>query len=75
MTYTLISYCNDTWPHIGGVARYDTQLSITFPQRYFFKGPQQKKELINFLKICDNPIVITDNHLACDIPNKYPILL
>lgn len=75
MSYTIISYCNDTWPRIGGVARYDTQLKLIFPERVFFKGPQQKDEMLNFLKTCKKPIVITDNHLACDIPNEYPIIL
>jgi len=75
MSYTIISYCNGTWPEIGGVARYDTQLKLIFPERVFFKGPQQKDEMLNFLKTCKNPIVITDNHLACDIPNEYPIIL
>jgi len=75
MVYTLISYCNNTWPLLGGVARYDTQLSLIFPDRIFFKGPEYKLEMLSFLKTCSNPIIITDNHLACDIPNKYPILL
>jgi hypothetical protein len=65
----------NTWPSTGGVARYDTQLSIIFPKRIFFKGPQDKDKLLSFLKTCKNPIVITDNHLACDIPNDYPIIL
>lgn len=73
--YTLISYCCDTWPNIGGVARYDTQLKIIFPKRVFFTGPQEKNKMLEFLKSCKNPIVITDNHLSCDIPNEYPVLL
>ena len=75
MEYTLISYCCGTWPNIGGVARYETQLKMIFPNRIFFIGPQQKKEMLAFLKTCKNPIVITDNHLSCDIPNEYPVLL
>ena len=75
MEYTLISYCCGTWPNIGGVARYDTQLKMIFPDRIFFIGPQQKQQMLNCLAICKNPIVITDNHLACDIPNEYPVLL
>jgi len=75
MPYTIISYCNGTWPDIGGVARYDTQLKLIFPERVFFKGPQEKDKMLDFLKKCENPIVITDNHLACDIPNEYPIIL
>ena len=75
MPYTIISYCCGTWPSIGGVARYDTQLQMIFPNRVFFKGPQEKDKMLDFLKKCENPIVITDNHLACDIPNEYPIIL
>ena len=71
----LISYCNGTWPSIGGVARYDTQLKLIFPKRKYFKGPQEKDKMIEFLKTCEKPIIITDNHLACDIPNEYPVLL
>ena len=35
--YTLISYCCGTYPSIGGVARYDTQLKLVFPNRIFKK--------------------------------------
>jgi hypothetical protein len=73
--YTLISYCCGTWPSTGGVARYDTQLNIIFPKRVFFAGPQEKGKMLDLLKKCKNPIVITDNHLSCDIPNDYPVLL
>ena len=31
--------------------------------------------MLHFLKICKNPIIITDNHLSCDIPNQYNVLL
>jgi FkbM family methyltransferase len=73
--YTIISYCCGTWPNTGGVARYDTQLKIIFPKRIFFTGPQEKNQMLEFLKLCKNPIIITDNHLSCDIPNEYPVLL
>ena len=73
--YTIISYCCGTYPNIGGVPRYDTQLKLIFPNRVFFMGPQQKQELLVFLKTAKNPIIITDNHLSCDIPNEYPVLL
>lgn len=75
MTYTIISYCCGSYPNVGGVARYDAQLNIIFPSRIFFQGPQEKNKMIEFFKKCSNPIVITDNHLSCDIPNEYPILL
>ena len=75
MTYTIVSYCCGSYPSVGGVARYDAQLNIIFPARVFFQGPVEKNKMIEFLKKCPNPIVITDNHLSCDIPNEYPILL
>jgi len=75
MTYTIVSYCCGSYPSVGGVARYDAQLNIIFPSRVFFQGPGEKNKMIEFLKKCPNPIVITDNHLSCDIPNEYPILL
>ena len=42
----IISYCCGTWPSIGGVARYDTQLKLIFPERKFFKGPQEKAKML-----------------------------
>jgi len=73
--FTLISYCCGTYPSTGGVARYDTQLNIVFPNRIFFQGPRDKNKMLLYLKTCTNPIIITDNHLAIDIPNIYPIIL
>lgn len=75
MKPTIVSYCNNTWPSTGGVARYDTQLSIAFPDRFFFKGPEGKEAFLHFVSTCDNPIVITDNHLACDVPVSIPTVL
>jgi len=71
----LVSYCNDTWPSVGGVARYDTQLALAFPDRVFFRGPQEKDQMLKYLETADKPVVITDNHLACDVPNEYPLIL
>jgi glycosyltransferase involved in cell wall biosynthesis len=31
--------------------------------------------MLKFLEKYKNPLIITDNHLSCDIPNKYNILL
>ena len=74
----IIHYCCGTYYRgaIGGVARYDYQISLAFPKRIFVQGPQQKSQLLNFLsKNVGNVIVITDNHLACDIPNNIPTIL
>ena len=68
----IIHYCcgsYDQGAH-GGVPRYDYHIKLAFPRRIFVAGPQQKVPLLQFLeKHKGNVIVITDNHLACDIPN------
>ena len=74
--YTIISYCNNRYPKsYGGVARYDYCLQKVFPERKFFKGPQELELLLEYLKRVKFPIVITDNHLACDIPKNYPLII
>jgi hypothetical protein len=74
---TVIHYCCGSYykGQFGGVARYDYHISKAFPEYKHFTGPQQKQELLAFLSNCKNPVVITDNHLACDIPNKYETIL
>jgi glycosyltransferase involved in cell wall biosynthesis len=73
----VVHYCCDTFETgaVGGVARYDYQIKLAFPNRRFFKGPQHKVHMLAFLEQCGEVVVITDNHLACDIPNKYRCLL
>ena len=75
--YQIIHYCIGSYDenNYGGVARYDYHIKQVFPNRIFFKAQKSKDKLLKFLK--DNPksIVITDNHLACDIPNQYKVLL
>lgn len=73
--YTVISYCCAQYPAVGGVARYDYQLSLAFPKRKFFKSPKEKDKMVKYLATCKSPIVITDNHNACDIPKEVPVLL
>jgi glycosyltransferase involved in cell wall biosynthesis len=73
--YNIISYCCGKYPSIGGVERYDAQLKMIFPNRVFFQGPSEKEKMLEYLKNTKNPIIITDNHLSCDIPNEYPVLL
>lgn len=74
---TIIHYCCGSYykGDFGGVARYDYHISKVFPNYIHFTGPQQKEEMLIYLKNCINPIIITDNHLSCDIPNKYNIFL
>jgi len=72
----ILHYCCDSYENgaIGGVARYDYHLKLAFPDRIFVK---QKDPLL--LKLCnlykDKLIVITDNHLSCDIPNNIKTFL
>lgn len=78
MKYTdIISYCCDSYERggIGGVARYDYTLSLVFKSRKFFKGPQEKGKILRYLAKCKNPVVLVDNHLSCDIPNKYDVFI
>jgi hypothetical protein len=73
----IIHYCNGSYDinDFGGVARYDYHISLILPHRIFIKGPQQKDYLLELLNKLENPIVITDNHLTCDIPDKYNVIL
>jgi predicted O-linked N-acetylglucosamine transferase (SPINDLY family) len=73
----IISYCIGKYPDdYGGVARFDYNLSQVFPKRKWF-GPSQKNEMLTLLKntIDKKILVITDNHLACDIPNEYSTII
>lgn len=74
---TIIHYCCDTtWSGaVGGVPRYDYQLSLIVPNRIFVKGPDEKNKLLRILEQNPETIVITDNHLACDVPNTHNCLL
>ena len=77
---TIIHYCCGSFlQSTGGVPRYDYHIYKAFPNRGFFQGPQQKNQLLAFLErykqYRDNIVIITDNHLACDIPNEYKVLL
>ena len=75
-SYTdIIHYCCGRYPNVGGVPRFDLQVSLAFPNRKFFEGPREKDAMLKYLSKCKNPIVITDNHLACDIPNTYNVIL
>lgn len=73
----IISYCCGSYDvgDIGGVARFDNDLKSIFPNRKFFRGPEQKIKMLRYLNKCKNPLIITDNHLSCDIPNKYMTII
>lgn len=76
--FQVIHYCCGSYDigDFGGVAAYDHALKNVFKDRIFFRGPQQKLDMLRYLENVVKftkvkPIVFTDNHLACDIPNTY----
>lgn len=73
----IVHYCCGSYEKgdFGGVARYDYHILIAFPKRVHFTGPSQKDEMLLFLKNNLDAIIITDNHLACDIPNTHDVIL
>jgi hypothetical protein len=73
----IIHYCCGSYfkNSRGGVARFDYHLHLLFPKITNFIGPQEKNKMLDFLKTCSHPIVITDNHLSCDIPTQYPVVI
>lgn len=77
--YTLVHYCCSKYPtSFGGVARFDYHVSIAFPRRLWFQGPDEKQKLLNYIAINNhktNLIILVDNHLACDIPNELPVIV
>ena len=72
----IVHYCCGSYDggDVGGVARYDYHIKCTFPQRIFVKQKDPK-----LLELCkkygSRLIVITDNHLACDVPNDITTYL
>lgn len=77
-TPQIVHYCCGSYKKgdYGGVARYDYHISQLFPQYRHFTGPREKNALLSYLRRTKGDvIVITDNHLACDIPNEYKVLL
>ena len=74
---SLVSYCCGSYynGNYGGVAQFDYHLKSLFTNRVFFQGPSQKSQLLEYLKKNPNSIIITDNHLSCDIPNEYKVFI
>lgn len=74
----IISYCNNKYPdNYGGVARFDYCISLIFPERIFFKGPEQIDKLLEYINTLntDEYIIITDNHLTSQIPQYIPLIV
>lgn len=77
----MIHYCCGSYDmgDFGGVARYDYHLKKVFKRRRFFKGPEQNTLLLSYAEKCRNlgrnVVIITDNHLACDIPNHFRVFI
>lgn len=71
----IISYCTNKYPiSYGGVARFDYCLSLAFPDRVFFKGPEEIDNLLDYYKK-NKGIIITDNHLSAQIPKEIPVIV
>lgn len=74
----IIHYCcgNYQTGDFGGVARFDHCLKSTFPDVMMYQGPHQKSEFLSFVKQCEiQPVIFTDNHLVCDIPNEFKTIV
>ena len=72
----IISYCNNKYPNnYGGVARFDYCLSLIFPERIFFRGPEEIDLLLEFIKDKKNYTIITDNHLASQFPKNIRLIV
>ena len=67
----IVHYCCGSYEQgkIGGVARYDYHIKLAFPERIFVM--QKDPKLLQLCNKYKNRLeVITDNHLACDVPNN-----
>lgn len=77
--FTLVHYCCSKYPNsFGGVARFDYHVSLAYPRRIWFQGPNEKQKLLNYIATNNNKtnlIILVDNHLACDIPNELPVIV
>lgn len=77
----VVHYCSGSYANgdFGGDARYDHHLKRVVHDRRHFKWPEQRNLLVRYLEHLTNVgkevTVITDNHMACDIPNKFQVLI
>ena len=74
----IIHYCcgNYQTGDFGGVARFDHCLKSSFPDVIMYQGPHQKSEFLSFINQCEiPPVIFTDNHLVCDIPNEFKTIV
>lgn len=72
----IVHYCASSYTlgHIGGVPRFDYQLSLIFPNRKFIKDGNTR-ELLNYLYNNNDALVITDNQLSLEIPNDIKTIV
>ena len=72
----IVHYCCGSYDlsQYGGEARYDYHIKLAFPKRIFVMQKDPR-----LLELCkqhgNNLLVITDNHLSCDVPNHIKTLL
>lgn len=63
----------------GNVGRYDHHLKAVLKNIRFYKAPEQKDAMLQYaehLKTLGKSVTfVTDNHLACDIPNYFQVFV
>lgn len=72
----IVHYCATSYStgSVGGVARFDDHIKRAFPNRVFI-SQKNTKELHEYLNNNSDTIVITDNHLACNIPKQIKTII
>lgn len=77
----MIHYCTSSYEirDFGNVGRYDHHLKTVFKNRRYFKAPDQKGMMLQYSDHLKNlgkcVTFVTDNHMACDIPNDYKVFV
>ena len=74
--HKIVHYCAASYEtgSVGGVARFDDHIKRAFPNRIFI-SQKHVKQLHEYLNDNDDVIVITDNHLACNIPKQIKTII
>ena len=72
----IVHYCASSYESgsVGGVARFDDHIRRAFPNRIFI-SQRNIKNLLEYLNDNSDVIVITDNHLACNIPKQIKTII
>lgn len=76
--YILVHFVCGSYPQDkGGVARFDNLLKRIFPQRIFFKAPEEAKKMEDYLveNAGQKIIVVTDNQHSLFVPELFPLII